>query len=141
MPKTRRAVLLISALLLLGGLQSNVTGRDLLRYYPNDVFLELFSVRGSWAIAILRQPPIIIPDASPLRLGFINIAVRWGTFWRVDLEGNWWGGAIILLIPSLIFEIRARPRRNTGAGFEVKPISRPDGDVNASVVAREDAGP
>jgi hypothetical protein len=119
MPKLRRVMLLIGVLLLMGEVHSYMRGIDLLNYYPPNLFSEAYSFKGNWGLTAFRQPSVTIPAATMRHLGAFNIAVRGGEFWRIDVEGKWLQDALLVLIAAFAFEIRARRRRNSGAGFEV----------------------
>lgn len=123
----RRFLILLSALLLLGGILSfhrhyqtgNPKGSpSTFEFVADD---QLF---GVWVYACPPGP--FRPDVyRTLDLGVLTLNVAWrGGEWRASLGGRWWIWAVITGVPSVAGELLHR-RRKRRAGFPIEPKGIP----------------
>ena len=125
MTKTRRTFIVLGTLLLLGDYSVVVGAREWISI-RDGMFVILYTADGGWAFCVFRQPQFVRPDPATLNLGFMSIGVRLGDGWRINILGNFFACAAIILIPAIIFEIRAiRRRHGAASGFPIQPMKNP----------------
>ena len=127
MRKMRRAFILLGLLLLVGGLHS-CSVRDWEKTYHGGFTCRDFVVVGQTGLGYwqfeVRSRKLARSDPNfPRRfdLPFLHVRIYRGPAWRLYALGDWFSLAGMILIPAMIFEVRARRRRRPGSGFPIEP--------------------
>jgi hypothetical protein len=128
MGKTRRASIVVGTLLLIGGLHScciREWGQCTGGFTSRDVVVLGQTGLGHWQLEVFALNNADPQISRRLDLPFLHLRISAGPRWWFSALGDWFSLAAMILIPALLFEVRARRRRRPGSGFPIEPKKNP----------------